>query len=405
MELELIQKALQQRNISGWLFCDFHHRDPIAYRILGLPEHGMATRRWYYLAPAQGQPLKLVHRIESGQLDQLPGEKKVYASWQEHQQLLEEMLKPFPTLAMQYSPRNQIPSISLVDAGTIDLVRSFGRNVVSSADLVQQFEARWSPAAFESHLEAGRLIDAIVAETFLEIGRRVDSSGETDEFSIQQFILEQLDENLLVTDGDRPIVAANRNSGNPHYETNREHSSPIRAGDFVLLDVWAKQDKPGAVYYDITWVGFVGDDPPEKIEQVFQIVKGARDRAIEAVQEAVRAGRPLRGWEIDRVARNVIIDHGYGGYFPHRTGHSIGEQVHGNGANIDDWETRDTREILPFTAFSIEPGIYLPEFGVRSEVNVFVEERLARVTGPVQNELVRIPVPSRQLQREKWLAH
>ena len=392
MELELIQRALRESGIQSWLFYDFHHRDPIAYSILGLDPHGIATRRWYYLVPAEGQPLKLVHKIEGAQLDGLPGERKLYASWQEHQQLLEEMLRPFQSLAMQYSPYNRIPYLSLVDAGTIEMVRSFGKNVVSSADLVQQFEARWSPASLQSHLEAGKDVDSIVSETFMEIGRRVDLNGETDEFAVQQFIMEQFDKHRLVTDRQRPIVAVNRNSGDPHYETSRERSSAIRAGDFVLLDVWAKQDKPGAVYYDITWTGFVGDDPPESIRRIFEIVKTARNRAVQTVQAALREGRKLHGWEVDRVARNVIIDNGYGDCFPHRTGHSIGERVHGNGANIDDWETRDDREIIPFTAFSIEPGIYLPEFGVRSEVNVFVEERDARVTGRVQDELVQIPV-------------
>ena len=404
MELERIQKALRDSGIEGWLFYDFHRRDPIAYRVLGLTTPGMATRRWYYLVPAQGQPVKLVHRIEQGQLDPLPGETNVYASWQEHQQLLEKMLMPYHSLAMQYSPLNQIPAISLVDAGTVDLVRSFGKTVVSSADLVQQFEARWTPAAFQSHLDAGCLIDKIVPETFREIGRRVDLNGQTNEYAIQQFILEQFEKNNLVTNRQRPIVAVNRNSGNPHYETSRDSAAPIRAGDFVLLDVWAKLDKPGAVYYDVTWVGFVGDDPPERIEQIFEIVKAARDRAVETVQAAFREGRKLHGWEVDRAARNVIIENGFGECFPHRTGHSIGEEVHGNGANIDDWETRDDRELIPFTAFSIEPGIYLPEFGVRSEVNVFVEEHEARITGMIQDELVRIPPPSRQEQKEKWRA-
>lgn len=390
MQLEAIQQALRERGIEGWLFYDFHRRDPIAYRVLGLRLHGIATRRWYYLVPAGGPPVKLVHRIESGQLDALPGEKKVYASWQEHQRMLQQMLEPFHTLAMQYSPLNQIPYVSAVDAGTVDLVRSFGKNVVSSADLVQQFEARWSAAALESHLEAGRLIDAIMEETFREIGRRVDSAGETDEYSIQQFILEQFDKNNLRSNRHRPIVAVNRNSGNPHYQTSRDHSAPIRPGDFVLLDVWAKLSKPGAVYYDITWTGFLGDEPPDEIQRVFEIVKTARDRAVATVQSAIRAGQKLHGWEVDRAARNVITESGYGEYFVHRTGHSIGEEVHGNGANMDDWETRDDREIIHCTAFSIEPGIYLPEFGVRSEVNVYVEERDARVTGRVQEHLIRI---------------
>ncbi len=394
MDLELLQQALRERGIEAWLFYDFEHSDPIAYRVLGLSAEAISTRRWYYLVPAQGSPWKLVHRIESGHLDSLPGEKRLYTAWQEQCQLLQEMLGPFGNLAMQYSPDNQIPYISRVDAGTIELIRSFGKKVVSSADLVQLFEARWTPAALESHMEAGKRIDKIISEAFDEMGERVSAEGETSEAVIQDFILEQFKKNGLVT-SDPPIVAVNGNSGNPHHAVSRERPSPIRAVDFVLLDVWAKQNKPGAVYYDVTWTGFLGNNPPEKIQQVFDIVRTARDRAVETVQAAIRQGRKLYGWEVDRVARDLIAQSGYGDCFLHRTGHSIGETVHGNGANIDNLETRDEREIIPLTAFSIEPGIYLPEFGVRSEVNVFVEEREARVTGSVQNELIRIRIRSR----------
>ncbi len=394
MDLELLQQALREHGLEAWLFYDFEHSDPIAYRVLGLSAEAISTRRWYYLLPAQGSPLKLVHRIESDRLDSLPGEKRLYSAWQEQRQRLQEMLAPFGSLAMQYSPDNQIPYISRVDAGTIELIRSFGKKVVSSADLVQLFEARWTPAALESHLEAGKRIDKIISAAFDEMGARVSAEGETNEAAIQDFILEQFKKNGLVS-SDPPIVAVNGNSGNPHHAVSRDRPCPIRAGDFVLLDVWAKQNQPGAVYYDVTWTGFLGDNPPEKIQQVFDIVRTARDRAVEIVQAARRQGRKLCGWEIDRVARDFIAQSGYGDRFLHRTGHSIGETVHGNGANIDNLETRDEREIIPLTAFSIEPGIYLPKFGVRSEVNVFVEEREARVTGSVQNELIRIRIRSR----------
>jgi Xaa-Pro dipeptidase len=304
--------------------------------------------------------------------------------------MLEEILRPYQSVAMQYSPMNQIPYISSVDAGTVELIRSFGKNVVSSAELVLQFESRWSEAALESHLEAGKLIDRIVAETFSEIGRRVELGAATDEYAIQQFILEQFEANQLTSNRKRPIVAVNSNSGDPHYEPTRESSGAIRKGDFVLLDVWAKLNRPGAVYYDITWTGVVDAEPSEDLRRVFDIVKGARDRAVETVQSAIRAATPLHGWQVDRAARNVITESGYGECFVHRTGHSIGEDVHGNGANMDDWETHDDRRIVPHTCFSVEPGIYLPEFGVRSEVNVYVGETEARVTGRVQEDLVRI---------------
>lgn len=391
MELQAIQQALQERGVDGWLFYDFDHRDPIAYRILGMPAERLAKRRWYYLIPACGSPRKLVHRIESRQLDSLPGEKREYAAWEEQTKILRDMLAPFPTLAMQYSPNNQIPYISRVDAGTVELIRSFGNRVVTSADLVQRFEARWSADALAAHLEAGQIIDGIVRAAFEEIGRQVGAEGTTDEYAIQQFLWEQFQKCNLVSD-DPPLVAVNANSGNAHYETTRAGAAPIRPGDFVLLDVWAKLRRPGAVYYDVTWVGYLGERPPERILYIFSIVTAARDRAVEYVQDAIRERRTVRGWEIDRVARSVIEESGYGASFPHRTGHSIGESVHGNGANIDDLETHEERAILPFTGFSIEPGIYLPEFGVRSEVNVYVDEQEARVTGAIQREIVRIPV-------------
>jgi Xaa-Pro aminopeptidase len=255
---------------------------------------------------------------------------------------------------------------------------------------VLQFESRWPPAALASHLKAGELIDGIVAETFQEIGRRVAESGSTDEYSIQQFILERFEQAGLTSNRKRPIVAANRNTGDPHYEPTREHSSPIRDGDFVLLDVWAKLNRSGAVYYDVTWTGFLGAEPPPEIKKIFDIVREARDSAVARVVTGCQGGEQLHGWEVDRAARNVITERGYAEFFVHRTGHSIGEEVHGNGTNIDDLETHDDREIIPYTAFSIEPGIYLPEFGVRSEVNVYVEEGNARVTGRIQERVVPI---------------
>ncbi len=385
-----IQQALGERQLDAWLFYDHHRRDPIAYRVLGLTPGAMASRRWFYLLPAEGEPMKLVHRIEAAQLDALPGRKRLYSSWQELAAGVEEMVRGRRRVAMQYSPNNLIPYVGLVDAGTVEMVRGFGAEVVSSADLVQLFEARWSPEAYRSHIEAGQAVDEIVALAFAEIGRR----APTDEFTIQQFILEKFSAAGLVTE-EPPIVAVNQNSGNPHYEPNRERTASIRAGDWVLLDVWAKQNRPGAVYYDVTWVGYVGRnaadaEPPGRIREIFEIVRQARDTGVEFVASAVRQKRPVHGWEVDHAVRSFIAAKGHAEHFTHRTGHSIGELVHGNGANMDNLETKDEREIIPYTCFSIEPGIYLPEFGVRSEVNVFVDESEARVTGAVQREIVRI---------------
>ncbi len=388
MDLKAIQSALRERKFDAWLFYDHHHRDPIAYSILGVPASLMVTRRWYYVVPAEGEPRKLVHRIEAGHLDSLPGNKREYSAWQELFDGLKAMLAPFRRVAMQYSPNNIVFYVSLVDAGTVELVRSFGKEIVSSADLVSQFEATLSAEQIESHFAAGKKVDAITAAAFQEIGRRVRIGG-THEFDIQSFIMEAFQREGLITD-DPPIVAVNANASNPHYGPSAEHHAPIRQGDLVLLDIWAKQNIPGAVYYDITWMGFVGKSPSDKQRQVFEVARQARDAGVEKVKTATAARQKLAGWEVDKATRDVIEKAGYGKYFIHRTGHSIATEVHGNGANMDNLEIHDERQILPNSCFSIEPGIYLPEFGVRSEVNVLVRERSAEVTGKIQREIVLI---------------
>jgi Xaa-Pro dipeptidase len=388
MDLPAIQSALRERNIDGWLFYDHHHRDPIAYRVLGLPQDLMVTRRWFYLIPAQGQPVKLVHKIEAGHLDSLPGDKRKYSGWQELFDNLKAILASYRDIAMQYSPNNIVFTISLVDGGTIDLLRGLGKNVVSSADLVAQFEATWSEEQIKTHFAARDSVDAIVAAAFKEIGRRVRNGGTT-EHEIQNWFMEAFRRENLLTD-DPPIVAVNANAGNPHYEPRADHPVPIREGDFVLLDVWGKKNTPDAVYYDITWVGFVGPAPPQHQREVFEVVRDARDAGVKTVTDAIAAGRRIAGWEVDRATRNHIKEKGYGDYFIHRTGHSIGTDVHSNGANMDDLEIHDERQILPNSCFSIEPGIYLPEFGVRSEVNMLVRQKSAEVTGNIQREIVII---------------
>jgi Xaa-Pro aminopeptidase len=388
MDLSAIQQALRERNIDAWLFYDHHHRDPIAYRVLGLPDGLMVTRRWYYLIPAKGEPVKLVHKIEAGHLDTLPGAKRQYAGWQELFAGLKTLLARQRNIAMEYSPNNIVFTVSLVDAGTVDMIRGLGKNVVSSQDLVAQFEATWSEEQIRTHFAARDRIDAITAAAFPEIGRRVRSGGTT-EHEIQQWFMEAFARESLVTD-DPPIVAVNANSGNPHYEPRADRPAAIREGDFVLLDVWAKQNIPGAVYYDITWTGFVGKTPMDRQREIFNVVAEARDIGVKTVQEAIAAGKPIAGWEVDRAVRGHIKKAKYGDYFIHRTGHSIGTEVHANGANMDDLEIHDERRILPNSCFSIEPGIYLPEFGVRTEVNVLVRQGSAEVTGKIQREIVII---------------
>ncbi len=389
MNLQDIQAALREQRFDAWLFYDHHHRDPIAYRVLGLPENLFATRRWYYVIPAQGEPCKLVHRIEAGHLDSLPGRKLEYSAWQEQHANLRSMLEPYRTIAMEYSPNNQSPYIGLVDAGTIELLRGFGKEIVSSANLVSLFEASLTDAQVRSHFAARDLIDRITEEAFREIGRRVRNGG-THEFAIQQWIDEAFRHQGLTNENDPPIVAVNANSGNPHYSPTAESSKPIREGDFVLLDIWGKMQEPGAVYYDITWTGFVGKAPSDRMREIFKVVTAARDVGVKTVHDAVANGSPIAGWQVDQATRDFIARAGFGQYFIHRTGHSIATTVHGNGPNMDNLETRDERTILPNTCFSIEPGIYLPEFGVRSEVNVLVRAECAEVTGRIQREIVII---------------
>lgn len=389
MNVREIQEALRREGMDGWLFFDHHGRDPLAYRVLGLSPATHCTRRWYYFIPAQGEPRGLVHRIESGVLDPVPGEKVRYSSWTEQTGGLKRLLGGARRVAMQYSHECAIPYVAMVDAGTVELVREQGAEVVSSAELIQHFEARWNAAALESHLEAGRRVDRVRAEAFRMIGERTRNGGSVQELEVKNFVRDGFSKAGLTTDHG-PIVGVNANASNPHYEPMEGTTQPIRADDLVLLDMWAKLDQPGAVYYDITWTGFCGANPPEEMLRVFGVVREGRDRAIERVQRGVRAGEAVRGFEVDDAARGYIESQGYGQFFVHRTGHSIGQEVHGNGANMDNLETHDERRIVPWTCFSIEPGIYLEKFGVRSEVNVFVEERDARVTGEMQKELVLI---------------
>ena len=388
MKLAAIQSALRERGFDAWLFYDHHHRDEIAYAILGLPADLHVTRRWFYLVPAEGEPVKLNHRVEPRHLEKLPGRQLHYGPWPELHEKLKEMVAPYKRLAMQYSPNNNIMYVSLVDGGMLELVRSFGAEVVSSANLVAQFEAVLTDEQIATHFSARDKMDRIMEASFQEIGRRVRNGG-CDEYGIQQWIAEAFRREGLVTD-DPPIVGVNENAGNPHYAPEAATSKPIREGDWVLLDMWAKLERPDAVYYDITWTGFVGNAPSDRHREIFNIVRDARDVGVRTVQQAFAEKRTLHGWEVDAAVRAHIEKAGYAPQFVHRTGHSIGTSVHGNGANMDNLETKDDREILPNTLFSIEPGIYLPEFGVRAEVDVLVRNGAAEVTGRIQKEIVII---------------
>jgi Xaa-Pro dipeptidase len=389
MNLSEVQAALRDQQLDGWFFYDHHHRDPLAYRILGLDEHVHVTRRWFYLIPANGEPKKLVHRIEAGRLDALPGSKLEYSSWQELEVGLATMLGGSKRLAMQYSPRNAIMAISLVDAGTVELLRAMGKEIVSSADLVSQFEAVLSKTQVATHYAAQEKIDRILATAWTEIGDRIRGSG-TNEFAMVQYLQHAMQsEGLLWEHG--PNVSCGPNSADSHYEPSAENSKTIRSGDFVLIDIWARLDQPGSCFYDITWTGIVDREPSEREQLVFTTVRDARDAAVRAVQEAYATDTVIPGWKADDAARNLIRAAGFGEWFTHRTGHNIATDLHGNGAHLDNLETHDERLLLPNTCFSVEPGIYFPgEFGVRSEINMMTRPGRADVTGRVQTELVRI---------------
>jgi Xaa-Pro dipeptidase len=379
--LPSVQAAIQELGIDGWLLYDFRGLNILARRVLALPSEAMLSRRWFYFIPAHGEPRKLLHRIEPHALDHLPGSQQTYLRWQELEAGVAALVAGTRRVAMEYVPRNANPYVSRVDAGTVELVRSCGVEVVPSGDLVQRFEACWSDEQWAMHLEAARHTRAAFDEAFAFIAEQVRQSGSVRETAVQQRILDHFKGHGLITDHP-PICAVGPHSGDPHYAPGPGSDAAIREGDFVLIDLWGKLDRPGAVYSDLTWTGFVGTEVPPRYEEIFRIVAQARDAAIARVQEAFRSRTPLQGWQVDQAARDVIERAGYGAHFCHRTGHSIGQETHGNGANMDNLETREERRVLPRTCFSVEPGIYLPEFGVRSEVNVFVDaESKVHVTG------------------------
>lgn len=394
MNLEAIQSALREQKLDGWLFYDHHHRDPIAYRILGLSESMHVTRRWYYLVPAEGEPRKLVHRVEQGRLDTLPGDKGLYSSWQELEEGLQRMLAGYDRIAMQYSPRNAIMYVSMVDAGTIEVLREYRKIIVSSANLVSQFEAVLTEAQIETHYKAQRAIDEILAEGFREIGRRLRTANGGSRQTVTEYDMVMWLQEAMRRAGleweNGPNVSVNQNSSDSHYEPTAATSRNIRDGDFLLVDIWARCTVANSCWYDITWTGVIGREPSEREHQIFQTVREARDATVDLVRQAFSQGQQIAGWQADDAAREVIRKAGLAEYFTHRTGHNIATELHGNGAHLDNLETHDERLILPHTCFSVEPGIYLPEFGVRSELNMMTWPGRAETTGQVQTDLVRI---------------
>lgn len=384
--LQEVQADIRAAKLDGWLFYDFRGRDPIAHRILALPP-GMRTRRWFYFVPAKGTPRKLVHKIETESLAAVPGETLYYAGYDELQKNLAKAIGRAKVVAMQYSPKAAVPYVAMVDGGTIELVRGAGAKVVSSADLVQKFEACWTPQQLESHLAAGKIIDGAIRGAFDEVAKHIRAKRTLTEYDLQQWFLKQFEASGIRRD-DGPDVAVNANASDPHYAPMQGKAAAIREGDLLLLDVWGKTKDAGSVYYDVTWIGYVGAKVPEKYAKVFGVLREARDKAVDLIRSSITAGKPLQGWQVDKAARTLIEKAGYGKYFFHRLGHNIGETIHGNGANMDNLETHDIRHLIPKTCTSIEPGIYMPEFGMRTEVNVYIGDGEARVTGAVQSEIV-----------------
>jgi Xaa-Pro aminopeptidase len=386
-----IQAALQDFQLDGWLLYDFRGSNVLAQRILQMPDGFMGSRRCLCFIPANGPPTKIVHRIESDVFDHIPGESIVYLKWQELEAAIETVVKNHPQIAMEYSARNANPYISRVDAGTVELVRSFGAEVVSSGDLISMFESTLTDDQWQSHLDASVLTDAAFAKAWKFIADRVRKQGSVQESAVCDLIMDHFESNNMTT-YHPPIVGVNGNGGNPHYETGTGDETSIREGDFVLIDLWAKLKTPGAVYSDLTRTGFVGTSVPEKFTSVFNIVAAGRDAGIACVRRAFASGEILQGWQVDDAVRNVIAEAGYRNEFCHRTGHNMAQETHGNGTHIDNLETHETRRILPRTLFTIEPGIYLPEFGVRSEVDIYIhaDGRVEVTGGEIQTEVMAI---------------
>ena len=390
-DVSAIQAALTEFGFDGWLLYDFRGSNVLAQRVLQMPAGFHGSRRYFYFIPAKGTPAKLVHRIETGVLDHLPGDKVIYLRWQELEAAVQNLVAGHKVIAMEYSPRNGNPYISRVDAGTVELVRSFGCDVASSGDLISLFESVMTEAQLQSHLAASEVTNAAYGRAWKFIADQVRSVGHVEENAVSDEIMRHFAEHGLTTYSP-PIVGVDANGGNPHYGTGTGAQTKIQEGSFVLIDLWARLNKPETIYSDLTRTGFVGTTVPEKYTKVFNIVAAARDAGIECVKSAFAAGRPLTGGEVDDAVRDVIESAGYGQFFCHRTGHSLAQEVHGNGTHIDNLETHETRRILPRTLFTIEPGIYLPDFGVRSEVDVYIhgDGRVEVTGGPIQRAVVAI---------------
>jgi Xaa-Pro aminopeptidase len=387
VDIHAIQDYIQKNNLDGWLIFDFRGQNYVATSIFEMPKDALLTRRWFYFIPKSGEPTLLVHKIERSNFPNPPPKLQTYVGWEELKSKLSGMVAGHKNLAMEYSPHGAIPYVSCVDAGTLEMVRSLGVNVITSANLVQYFQSRWTKEQVESHSRAVKHLDRIKNDAFALIGQQIKAGRPISEYDIHRFILDELEKVNMFTE-EPPIVAVNANASNPHYAPSASRFSPITKGDTVLIDLFGKEKTSNAIYGDITWMGFVGEAVPKKQAEVFQVLVKARETAVDLLTDAAARGETIQGWQVDEAVRNVIAEAGYGDYFFHRTGHSLHTRIHGNGVNIDSLETQDQRDIIPGVGFTIEPGIYLEEFGERSEINVHYSEKGPQIFGPRQTEII-----------------
>lgn len=389
MEISFIQQKIIEQNGDAWLFCDFHNRDSVGMQVLGLDIKKIATRRWYYYVPARGKPIKVVHKIEQDKLAELPGDTLAYVGWKELHEYLGVILKNNPRIFMQYSENNNIPTVSIVDAGTVELVKRLGAIVLSSANLVQLVIGQLDQEEIDLHHEAGVLVHEVKDLAFAYVSEAVKNGFEITEYNVQQLILQEFHKRRLTCDGLLPIVAVNEHAANPHFEVGIGSCSPIRKNDRLLIDLWARREVPKGIYYDITWCAYIGKKPEETYQHLFNVVVEARNKAKEYIITKLKAGEEVHGWQVDDVCRGYIAKRGFADSFIHRTGHSIGREVHGVGVNLDNLETKDDRMIVKGSCFSIEPGIYTHGYGVRSEINIIVDLKgIPKVVGPEQSDLL-----------------
>ncbi|HVH12011.1 MAG TPA: Xaa-Pro peptidase family protein [Longimicrobium sp.] len=376
--VERIRREVRAQGADGWLLFNFQGSNAVASNLLGLPA---MTRRWFVWLPAEGTPVAITHRIEQQPWSTWVGENWPYSSWRELESRLAQLLGGNPTVAMEYAERDAVPYVDRVPAGVIEMVRATGAKVVTSADLVSAFYARWSAEGEASHRRAARHVYEVAHEAFRRIAHGLRAGRTVTEWEMRVWIREEFARRGIRVGGDA-IVGVNGNAANPHYAPSAEQHAEIRPGDLVLIDLWGKEDD-AAIYADQTWMGFAGETVPERLAELFAAVRDARLAAIDLVRRRHAAGEEVAGWEVDDASRDVITQRGWGEHFIHRTGHSIDRELHGSGPNIDNLESRDTRRLIPGVGFSIEPGIYLTgDVGFRSEVNVWMGPDGPEVTTP-----------------------